>query len=239
MGMDIEHSPFIVDGQGRFDSPEFKEILSWVKKMTNNKDGFDYSGTMIHNTSQALREGNYLGVEIQIYDMHSFGGYYVGMGEDFQPVGYPTETGRGSYLQPVDGGMIVVNQSAVAKEGIKELLEYLFSLESQQYLARNDSISVRLDIPESQLKYYEDSGQYFWINPGGDMVLMPEKKDKSFYLDEYMKFIQNAVPYPVHSDELFNIVMEEADSYFSSDKNLDEVARIIQQKVQLYLDERQ
>lgn len=239
LGMDIEHSPFIVDWKGRFDSPEFKEVLSWVKKKTNNKDGFDYSGTIVQNASQVLRDGDYLGVEVQIYDMHSFGSYYVGMGEDFQLVGYPTETGKGSYMWPNNNGMIIVNQNAVGKEGIKELLEYLFSLESQQYLTGNDGISIRLDIPESQLRYYEDSRQYFWINPGGDMVLLPGKKDKSSYLDEYVDFIRNAVPYPVHSDELFNIVMEEADSYFSSNKNLDEVAQIIQNKVQLYLDEHQ
>ena len=70
------------------------------------------------------------------------------------------------------------------------------------------------------------------------MVLLPAKKDGSSYLDEYVEFIRNAVPSPVHSDELFDIVMEEADSYFLSDKNLDETIRVIQQRVQLYLDER-
>lgn len=238
MGMDIEHSPFIADGQGRFDSPEFKEVLSWVKKMTNNKDGFDYPGPVTQVAPLALHEGGYLGVEILVFGMHGFGNYYVGMGENFHSVGYPTETGQGSYMRSADGGMIVVNQNAVDKEGIKELLGYLFSLESQQYLAGDDSISVRLDIPESQLIYMENRKQYFWVNPEGDIISLPTKSDKSSYLDEYVNFIQNAVPSPIHSDELFNIIMEEADSYFSSDKTLDETARVIQRKVQLYLDER-
>lgn len=238
MGKDIEHSPFVADGQAGFDSPDFKNVLSWVKKMTNNKDTYGYPGTTLQASATALQEGDYLGVEVWISGMHSFSSSYTAMGEDFQPVGYPTETGKGSYMQPMDGGMIVVNQNAMGKEGIKELLEYLFSLESQRYLAGADSISVRLDIPESQLRYMDDRKQYYWMNPGGDMVLLPTKKDQSSYLDEYVEFIRNAVPSPVHSDELFDIVMEEADSYFLSDKNLDETIRVIQQRVQLYLDER-
>ena len=40
------------------------------------------------------------------------------------------------------------------------------------------------------------------------------------------------------SDEMFMLVMEEADSYFNSDKDLDSVVELIQRRVQLYMDER-
>lgn len=238
VGMDMEHSPLIVGEEGRFDSPMFKEILSWVKKKTNNKDGWpNNAGYAADAAAKALQEGEYLGVEFFVSGMATFGSLYARMGEDFQPTGYPTEMGRGNYMQPIDGGMIVVNKNAMEKDGIKELLEYLFSLEGQQRVGTL-CISVRMDIPESQLRYMEDSKQYFWVEPGGQMALLPEKYDGTSYLDEYLEFLENAVPYPAYSDELFNIIMEEADGYFYSDRDLDEVARIIQGRVQLYLDER-
>lgn len=236
LGMDLEHSSFLVNGEGRFDSPEFKEILSWVKKKTNNKDGFSYNGPVGEAIAKSLQEGEYLGIEFTVSGMADFGSYYARMGESFQPTGYPTETGRGHYMQPVDGGVIVVNQNSMEKDGMKELLEYLFCLESQQRIGYRN-ISVRMDIPESQLIYMEDKGQYFWVDPGRQMTLLPEKYDGTSYLDEYVEFLRNAVPYPTYSDKLFNIIIEEADSYFYSNKDLDETARVIQQKVQLYLDE--
>lgn len=236
LGMDLEHSSFLVNGEDRFDSPEFKEILSWVKKKTNNKDGFSYNGPVGEAIAKSLQEGEYLGIEFTVSGMADFGSYYARMGESFQPTGYPTETGRGHYMQPVDGGVIVVNQNAMEKDGMKELLEYLFCLESQQRIGYRN-ISVRMDIPESQLIYMEDKGQYFWVDPDGQMTLLPEKYDGTSYLDEYVEFLRNAVPYPTYSDKLFNIIIEEADSYFYSNKDLDETVRVIQQKVQLYLDE--
>lgn len=51
-------------------------------------------------------------------------------------------------------------------------------------------------------------------------------------------FIKSAVPYSVDSDELFQIVLEEADSYFFADKDVEEVTEAVQNRVQLYFDER-
>lgn len=237
VGMDLEHSSLIVNGEGKFDSLIFKEIMFWVKKKTNNKSGFGYAGPVTEAVAKALREGEYLGIEFFVSSMANFGSYLARMGEDFQPTGYPTETGRGHYMQSSDGGMIVVNQAAIEKAGIGELVEYLFSLEGQQYIGEY-SISVRMDIPESQLMYMEEQGQYFWVFPNGNMILLPDKYDGTSYLDEYVEFLKNAVPYPVYSDELFNIIMEEADGYFTSGKSLDEVTEVIQRRIQVNLDEK-
>ena len=62
---------------------------------------------------------------------------------------------------------------------------------------------------------------------------------KAQEMDEYLNFLEHAVPYSIDSDELFNIIMEEAESYFDSDKTVTEVTRIIQSRVQLYLEEHQ
>ena len=131
--------------------------------------------------------------------------------------------------------MLVVNQNAMAKEGIKELVNDLLSIESQRFVGY--SISVREDIPESALVYDEKSKLYIWTSPDNKGFTMPAKADGSSCLEEYVELLKSAQPMGLDSSELFEIVIEEANGYFYSDKDVDEVIDIIQRRVQLYLDE--
>lgn len=88
------------------------------------------------------------------------------------------------------------------------------------------------------LAYDEYRKHYYLAYPDETRQELPDSYNKSTYLDEYLAFIESAVPRPTESDSLFEIVMEEADSYFPSDKSLDETVKTIQNRVQLYLDER-
>ncbi|MBO5282023.1 MAG: hypothetical protein J6B43_02675, partial [Lachnospiraceae bacterium] len=67
---------------------------------------------------------------------------------------------------------------------------------------------------------------------------LSSKEDGSSYLEEYLELLESAVPTAVSSDDIFDIVMEEANGYFQGDKDLDSVVDVIQRRVQLYLDER-
>ena len=54
-----------------------------------------------------------------------------------------------------------------------------------------------------------------------------------------MDMLENAAPrsYELYSQVLFEIIYEEAESYFDGDKPVEEVMRLIQNRVQLYLSE--
>lgn len=229
VGIDIENVPYLADAENGFDSAEFQELLRQVQKRTGKVSSMN----SLAEFAEALKKGEILGIEANISNMQSFATAYDKIGQYTCFVGYPTETGNGNYMETC--GMIVVNQNAMEKAGVKELIDYLFSTESQQ-LIRNE-ISVRWDIPENQLKYDEAREQYFWTYPEGRNDLVPEKYDGTSYLEEYVNFIKSAVPYSVSSSALFDIVMEEADSYFYSDKDINEVTKAIQSRVQLYLEE--
>ncbi len=230
VGIDIVHSPFIKDGSSRFDSPEFRELLRVVKEKTNENS--DLPSSMKEIAAQ-LKEGRCLGVEFPIFDMAALCSVYEKIGEDAILVGYPTEAGSGNYLQA--DGMIVVNRNAMEKEGVIELLDYLYSLESQRQL--QNTISVRLDIPECQIEYDASGEQYFWVYTDGTKKPMKSRQDGTSYLEQYVDFLESAVPYSYDSQLLFEIVQEEANSYFYSDKDIDEVIKAIQRRVQIYLDE--
>ncbi len=63
------------------------------------------------------------------------------------------------------------------------------------------------------------------------------RKDGTSYADEFIELMDIAVPGSVYY-EIFDIVYEESGAYFAGDKTEQEVAHIIQSRVQLYLDEK-
>ena len=71
---------------------------------------------------------------------------------------------------------------------------------------------------------------------GGVMPLAVDENGDSF-VKEYLDIMDKARPYSTHS-EVRAIISEEADAYFAGAKTVDEVADIIQNRVQLYLKER-
>lgn len=229
IGIDIGNSSFIRDGNSGFESKEFRDMLTLIKEMTQKAD----NNSTPMNRLAPLTEGEYLGVGYYVYSMKPFCDVYEKMGDSANMVGYPSDTGNHHYLS--DYGVLVVNQNAMEKAGIEELVNYLLSLESQQRLAYQ--ISVRLDIPESQLAYNSAGKMYYWQSPNSTGYPLPAKEDGSSYLEEYLELLKSAVPTAVDSDNIFNMVMEEADSYFQADKDIDTVVDIIQRRVQLYLDE--
>ncbi len=54
----------------------------------------------------------------------------------------------------------------------------------------------------------------------------------------YKKAIEDARPLPIRTAPILTIIQEEAEDYFNGSKSAEEVSRIINNRVQLYLDER-
>ena len=67
--------------------------------------------------------------------------------------------------------------------------------------------------------------------------LLPGKADGSTYVEEYKAFMESCLP-DKGDTVLFDIIWEEAESYFSDAKKAQDVVRAIDNRIQLYLDER-
>ena len=230
---DLEHSPFIEDGKCHFDGEEFQELLYMVKTRGNAQELYT-GGNMTENYA-LLREGEILGMTEVFFTLEDYCHWKeMGGSEEFGLAGFPSERGTGHYLDIQ--GMLVVNQNAADREEVRELLEYLFSLESQRRVKGHTS--VRLDVPESLIQYRENLGRYFVIDP--DSIITRHRLESEYdehYLDDYMHLLETAVPVPVSSRVLYSIVWEEAEKYFQSDRTVEEVCEVIQSRAQLYLDE--
>ena len=107
---------------------------------------------------------------------------------------------------------------------------------SERYQLNYGSCYVRRDVILNN--FYEKYGLF--EKPGilteKGFILLDSKKDGSSYADEFITLMDNASPISPYI-EIQDIVMEEAGGYFSGAKDEYTAAKVIQSRVQLYLDE--
>lgn len=237
---DLEHSAFVEGGEGHFDSPEFKEILSLVKEKANDSERWEKKGsTLYEKASEAVCQGDYMGVKIILPDLNSYGLYVAnGLGDGLRFIGYPMEKQDSGMGDMVPLGMVVVNQAAVDKPGVGGLLRYLYSLENQETLMSDSGASIRRDVLDKKVVYNEYAEGYFWVGKN-DSIKLPWDGKSDFYLEEYKNLLENTVPHAYRSEELMKLILEDVAPYFDSDKDLEEVVQSVNKRVNLYLSERQ
>lgn len=119
-----------------------------------------------------------------------------------------------------------------------EFLWDLFSLKTQQGLSAS---SVREDVIwESVHEKGTDSLTTF--GPGCDLgngryKALEAKENGSSFLEEYVAALKGLEGQDSRAEAVIDIVESEAELYFSGDRAAEQIAGIIQNRVQLYLDE--
>ena len=223
-GIDLERSKFIdwENGKSRFEENNFAAVLELVKKYSGN--GFGGA-----DGAARVRGGSYLAMYYPINRADLFFIILSDIDGAGHAVGYPVEEGSGNYFSA--GGLLAVNRNAQDKTAIKAFVEYMLSLENQAEF--KNSLSVRRDITDATVQYNEYAEQYMWEGLG----LLPNKADGSTYVEEYKAFMESCLP-AKGDTVLFDIIWEEAESYFSDAKKAQDVVRAIDNRIQLYLDER-
>lgn len=207
----------VLDGLGN------SELVDWGNGISNfNSENFikvleacKKYGTMKGYSEDDLavmtRKGSYVGGLIVNSDLQGYFRDIKQLEKNFHVVGFPVENSNGNFL--CCKGVIVINNNSQNKEAIKAFLECLISEDIQKALGRQ-SISL-LELPEADIEADEESIQYY---------------------KEYIDFINNCVPY-YSSEDIRQIVEEEASAYFYGDTSAKRAAEIINNRVQLYLNE--
>lgn len=227
--MDLENTPFI-DWEKRecyFDGELFRRAMQLCRACGRNGVYLGDSGY------EAIRQGDCLGVTVAVTNIHGFSQRAAGLGEDiYHCVGMPTEAGSGSFAQT--NGILAVNSRCTEPQALTTFLEYLYSREGQAPLRDLYTMSV-LRFPADDITDFGNGTRT--ISGYSYVGLLEEKADGSTYVEDYAAFLDSCVPRPTKYLDVWNMIMEDAEKYLVGDQTLDNVCRVIQSRVQLYLSE--
>lgn len=214
-------------GESHFESEEFQRLLEVCKRYGEKQNGTK------GNILKLMAEGKILAVDQYFDDMSEYTEFRAEYDGRVHFVGYPEQTeGVGLF---VSGYYVVVNKEAKNKEVIAEFLNYLLSSEAQSNVDQSVVTSAAL---EDSVKYYEYSNGevHYTIKTGRGESELKMKEDGSSYIPDYIDFLNRLGVYQ-GMDEIWEIVEQETEDYWNGSKSAEDVALIIDNRVQLYLDE--
>ncbi len=231
-----------------FDSMQAKELLEFAGK---------YSG-----------ETDYVMSDIKLLEGESFvtWGLMI-MPQDFSSrickyqdsqvyIGYPTVDGGSGHI--LDPDMVAVNSVTEHKDGAAAFVQYLVSEEWQEYMAESVcgfktemKFPVRrqalehlygylLNVPPEEGEKEDENAVYYEYTESviiGDYEF-PTLPFTEENVGQMRTVIETASSRRAGSLTILDIITEETEGFFAGNKSADEVLSVLQNRIQLYLDER-
>ena len=229
---------FISDGKADFTVPEFAELADFVK----DNVVVDSAQWTVYDD---VYEDPYVtkNRDAELYTCYGCYSYMIEVAEmtgSSVILGIPSTDGRG----PSAGASLSVAVSAKACdiEACTQFAKMLLSDDVQQALASDDSLVINRTIfrqtGETAVEYINGDGYWAWFGWEGE-----DPNPKRLFFSEQdidnLEIFISACSHMTYSDAAINaILIEEMPAYFSGQKDLDSVVKIVQDRVQKALDER-
>lgn len=243
--MEMSGSQFIdwKSGKCDFNSKGFISLLEFVKNFPETLPDDYYDNPLRGSYDGWFRNGDVLLCRMVLDSFYNYNYTKKGtFGEDITLIGFPNEGGMGSVIS-VEMELAMSSKSK-NKEGAWQFLRYFLMDEYQENLTYGWPISMKhveaLGKKAMEKPFYEDENgnkveydDYCFIN-GAEIVISPMTQAE---VDEVVGFLQSVEEHSGNNQELINIITEEAAPYFAGQKNVNEVADIIQNRVQIYVNE--
>ncbi len=230
-------------GKCDFDSQNFISMMEYAKTLPEELSEDYFGEDYWANYESQYRDGRTILSSLSISNIrdinYSVNGYF---GEDVSYIGFPTENGKGSYAMANE--CYAISSRSKNTEAAWEFLRY--------YLTEEYQSSLQWGLPV-QKKYFDENaknalGRPFYIDEEGTK----QEYDENFYLngeaivldpltqeqvDKVVSFILSIDKCYYYNEDIINIVNEEMDAFFTGQKSAQEVAKIIQNRAQIYVNE--
>ena len=142
-------------------------------------------------------------------------------------VGYPAGNGMVSRQRLSD---VVMNANSVHKEGVWQFIQFL--LENQELVLSDHMLPVQEKVLLESVE--ADSREDYSMLVQGERIEVVISQGMT---DRFWECLNYAQPAPYRTRQILQIVQEEAETYFTGDKTIEEISAVIENRVRLYLAE--
>ncbi len=229
------------NGTCSFEQEEFKDMLAFANMFPDTLQlDEDFS------VKQTFLDGDALIIPTRIAGIYEISrAEYIFDATDICYIGYPMEGVSGTVISP-DAPMLAISIGSEHKEVCWEFIG--------QYLDRDYQKTLGLPVNKKAMeeKLAESLTPEYTVDENGDRKPVvksqvafagEESVDNIYCLTKeqtvrLMHLIESAEINDANDYQLFRIIFEEAESYFSGDKTLEEVTEIIQSRASVYVSEK-
>lgn len=226
-----------------FNTQSFIELLEFIKEFPEEVDEAEYTESYWDNYDSMWREGRVLCQSTTIYDFRGYNTLAKGtFGEPITMIGYPSANNDGSAI--IANLQLAMSAKSNNKEGTWEFMRYFITDEFQDNITYGFPLSIkRLDaMVEEAMKvatYTDEEGKVIeqpetYYLDGIEIPIDPISREEAEKLKTELYSFTQTYDY---DENLLNIIKEEAAPFFEGQKSVNEVADIIQNRVQIYVQE--
>ncbi len=234
-------------GACNFDGDQFIRALEFAAQFPSAEE-VDYSER--EGTSTLLHDDRLLLMQTTISSVQEYQMMKGMFGEDIVYIGSPSSDRKGNTIQST-GGSLAMSSKSKYKDGVWEFMKVLLEAEYQDDLINEHGgfgFPVRKASLEKQFEYdmtaeyYEDedgnqveSPKTTWGYDDFSVEIMAATQEE---IDEIKALIASAEKVSENADQqIINIITEETEPFFKGQKSAADVAGVIQNRVQIYVNE--
>jgi hypothetical protein len=249
-GLFLDINQYIDYGKGtcNFDTEDFKKLLAFAKQFTEDtSDG----NTAVYETDAAVDESGLANDKILLSTMYLYNynqiheqKYYDFGGADLTLIGFPTASKKGAGI--VANMELALYSKATYPDGAWAFIKYVLGEEYQsskkyEWPVRKSAFAKLKEAAQKPDTYLDENGKEQVVEEtvtlnGKEVKIGKVTDEEVAKVDELLNSVSQVMRYDTKVEE---IITEESGAYFADQKSADEVARLIQNRVQTYLSESQ
>ena len=241
-------------GKVNFDSKEFIDTLEFSRLFPNAFDSMNYNWEEYESAEQRIREGKQLLNRMYLSSFDDITMNEMLFGGDMTYIGFPTASGVGSYLN-VDSGY-GISSSCADKQAAWSFLRgfmtekgmddgYYWGFPANRKLLEKElqeAMTVEYEKDAKGNYLLDEKGEMIPVSRGG--VWNEATQDVTeFYsvtqaqADKIMELINGTTKLYSQNSAVLKIIYEQTDAFFSGQKSAEEVAKLVQGKLSIYVNE--
>ena len=243
-------------GECKFDSQEFVDLLNFAARFPETFDWENYDYSTAESTQERIAQGKQMLVQASVYMIEDlfYNQYTESFGGDVTFIGYPTSSGTGNMLG-IDGGGYAMSSKSEYKD---EVWKFLRTFMTKEYQEENVwSLSSRKDIFDEKaeeamtIQYQEDAEGNAILDDEGNKIPIPRYgrwneetgETEEVYaidpeqIDQLRELIASTDRKANYDSDIFEIVSQEAAAFFQGQKSAEDVAKLIQSKANIFVNE--
>ena len=230
-------------GTCNFTDGEFVKMMEFANRFPKE---VDYNATG-PSEIEKIRSGQLLLIGRIITSVSLYQMYEYEFGEPVNFIGYPTVEGSGLLISS-NGTTAAMHAGSKHKEGVWEFIRFNLSEKRQENLpTANGGFPILKSALDKELaeamedEYYEDedgnqklTSKSTWSTGDFTVEVYAATQEQ---VDRIREMIDTAQPRARGNQKISEIISEEAQAYFDGQKSAEDVAALVQNRVQTYLNE--
>lgn len=238
-------------GKCSFDSEDYINILNFANRFQAEFDWENYEWSEDDSAEKRIADGRQMLMAVSIYSMDDllYNDFYFG--GDATYIGYPTSEGVGSMMNISEG--FAMSAKCAHKD---EAWAFLRTVLSEEYQENIWGLPVNVNAFNKKLKeamtpeYVKDADGNFVLDEDGNRIEVSRggigMSDGTVYnlyamtqaqADKLLETVNTTTRVMNQNSSLLEIISNEAQAFFAGQKTAEEVARLTQSKVNIYVNE--